>query len=182
MTNASHFASELLAHVPGLRAFAMCLVPDSKQADDLVEKVLAAAWNKQPRLEAEGLRARLFLLMHREFRSLERARLLGRVARAERRPLRRLHSRPGIGGRFGTLLHGLPAMEREALALVGVCTVSFEEAAMICSCDTTTVKRRVENACEHLSDEMSASQARGKLLRRQQRTWRPIPLMSDVAG
>jgi RNA polymerase sigma-70 factor (ECF subfamily) len=153
MIDVSHFKSALLANVPYLRAYAMCLVPKRKQADDLVEKVLVDAWTeRQRRGGADTLRARLFMLMHREFRSFERAHFLNLDPCVEKSLISNPQRRDGTGGGFGARLQGLPAPEREAVSLVGACHFSYDQAAAICGCSAPTMKRRVRSACEHLSN------------------------------
>jgi hypothetical protein len=144
-----------------------------------VEKVLVAAWTEHPRPKADKLRLRLFMLMHRKFRSFELARILNSGSRVKKLSIRSRGRRGGKEGRrFGALLHRLPAKEREALALVGACNFSYADAGLICGCDTATMMRRVESACEHLSDETAPPQARAK---QQQQTWRSRNLtLSDI--
>lgn len=134
MISTSRFKSALPANVPGLRAFAMCLVQAPEEADDLVQRVLAEIWAERSRCEPEAVRFHLFRLIHRAFLSRE----------CDRTHSAWTLSRMSTRASFAALLHSLPAEERGAISLVVACDLSYREAAGICDCDAATLTRRVE--------------------------------------
>ncbi len=69
------FNADLLATIPGLRAFAMSLSQDADRADDLVQETLVKAYNKQTSFQpGTNLKAWLFTILRNEFYSQMRKR------------------------------------------------------------------------------------------------------------
>ncbi|WP_102867124.1 sigma-70 family RNA polymerase sigma factor [Pseudovibrio exalbescens] len=156
---APSFKSQLLGHLPSLRAFARSLSGSADRADDLVQDTLMKAWSKQSSFEAgTNLRAWLFTILRNEF--LTQARKQGREQSS---------GDPSYADGLAVLpeqpssldlkdlraaLKQLPDDQREAIVLVGALGMSYEEAAEICGCALGTLKSRVNRARSRLCDLM----------------------------
>ena len=65
---ASLFRNDLLAALPGLRAFALSLVFDPTRADDLVQETLVKAWASQHRFDpGSNFKAWLCTILRNQF-------------------------------------------------------------------------------------------------------------------
>ncbi|AWN42694.1 sigma-70 family RNA polymerase sigma factor [Methylobacterium durans] len=149
--NAEAFRDGLIAMLPDLRAFAMSLVPDAARADDLVQETLVRAWAAQDRfLPGSNLKAWAFTILRNQFysecrktkREVEDAD--GVMAGTLTAPAAQEH---GTDLRtIWTHIAKLPAVQREALLLVGAQGLTYEAAAEVIGCQTGTVKSRVSRA------------------------------------
>lgn len=145
------FKRELLATLPGLRAFAVSLIGSHDRADDLVQDTIMKAWAKQESFElGTNMKAWLFTILRNEFYSQMRKR--GReIQDSDGVFTESLAVHPS---QYGTLdlqdfrkaLDTLPADQREAIILIGASGFSYEEAAEICDCAVGTIKSRVSRA------------------------------------
>ncbi len=145
------FRSDLLAAIPGLRAFAMSLCGDGATSDDLVQETLLRAW-ANGRLFRPGtnmaawlctiLRNQFYTAMRRRMREVEDAD--GEYARQVSDPA----AQEGVATLKGlcVTLASLPGAQREALLLVGAEGYTYEEAAERLGCRVGTVKSRVSRA------------------------------------
>jgi RNA polymerase sigma-70 factor (ECF subfamily) len=158
---------ELAALVPHLRAFAQSLCRDRSRADDLAQDTLTRAWrHRADYTPGTNLKAWLFTILRNQYYSDHRrawretqldpdeaARTLiavtNPIASLELDDVRRA-------------MVALPDEQREALTLVGVAGLSYEDAAGICACAVGTIKSRVNRArrrlqailsLEHLADQ-----------------------------
>jgi RNA polymerase sigma-70 factor (ECF subfamily) len=151
---------EILAAVPGLRAFAISLCGNVDRADDLVqEALLRALANIHSFQPGTNMSAWLFTILRNHFRSEYRKRRR-EVEDADGHYAEGLTSHPEQQGHlelteFRTALTKLPDEQREALILVGASGFSYEEAAEICGCAIGTVKSRVNRARTRLAELMS---------------------------
>ncbi len=153
----AEFAKQLLAAVPGLRAFALSLSLKSDRADDLVQETVMKAWKHHTSFEAgSNIKAWLYTILRNEFYSLLR------------KSKREVEDIDGIyAGRVATdgsqlshldmmdmkvALANLPDDQREAVILVGASGFSYEEAADICQVAVGTVKSRVSRARLRLNE------------------------------
>lgn len=145
------FKTELLAHLPTLRAFARSLSGDPARADDLVQEALLKAWaNRQSYAPGSNMKAWLFTILRNGFYSELRRRkreredpdgvYANRLAVDPDQQMR-LHMRDLRRG-----LALLPAEQREAIILVSAGGCEYEEAAGICGCPVGTIKSRVSRA------------------------------------
>jgi len=144
------FQDLLVEQLPYLRAFARMLAHNSTLADDLVqETALRALSNNDKFVPGTNLKAWLSTILRNQFYSelRSRARL---AAYAEAVP-----PLAGCDGdqearlalrEFEEAYHALPAVQREALSLVGASGFSYDEAARIVGCAEGTVKSRVSRA------------------------------------
>lgn len=157
MAASSGFKADLLAAIPGLRAFAMSLSQHADRADDLVQETLVKAWDKQASFQpGTNLKAWLFTILRNEFYSQMRKR--GReVQDSDGLMTARLAVHPAQPGRldladFRNALEQLPEDQREAIILIGASGFSYEEAAEICGCAVGTIKSRVSRARNRLQE------------------------------
>jgi RNA polymerase sigma-70 factor (ECF subfamily) len=151
----SGFKRELLAALPGLRAFALSLIGDPHNADDLVQETIMKAWANQQSFDmGTNMKAWLFTILRNDFYSRMRKR--GReVQDPDGTYTERLAVHPEQYGSldlqdFRNALKQLPDDQREAIILVGASGFSYEEAADICDCAIGTIKSRVSRARTNL--------------------------------
>jgi RNA polymerase sigma-70 factor, ECF subfamily len=151
------FRDELIAAIPGLRAFGISLTARSDRADDLVQETLMKAWKHYESFEpGSNLKAWLYTILRNEFYSQIRKRsrevedadglYSGKVAlQAEQ------HGHLDMSD-LQDALKRLPDDQREAIVLVGASGFSYEEAAQICDVAIGTIKSRVNRARNRLSE------------------------------
>lgn len=145
------FKRELLAALPGLRAFAISLIRSRDRADDMVQETIMKAWaNQKSYRTGTNMRAWLTTILRNEFYS--QARKAGReISDADGLYTARLAVPSGQNGAldlqdFRKALAQLPDDQREAILLVGASGFAYEEAAEICECPVGTIKSRVNRA------------------------------------
>ena len=150
------FRREFLAMVPRLHKFAMSLTKNPSQADDLVQDTLLRAWRSRARFSAgTNLGAWLFTIMRNAFYSAHRKHAR-EVADRDGDHAERVATVPEQSGHIDlqdarAALEKLPDPMREALLLVAVENLSYEEAAQVMGCRIGTVKSRVWRAREQLA-------------------------------
>jgi RNA polymerase sigma-70 factor (ECF subfamily) len=148
-------SAELVALIPYMRAFARSLCGNPTQADDLAQNALASAWGHRSDFEpGTNLKAWVFRILRNQFYSDRRhSRLVCEVdfdltaeslvavcdpsAALELDDVRRA-------------MRELPDEQREALTLIGVAGLAYEEVAEICGCAEGTIKSRVSRARQQL--------------------------------
>ena len=150
------FRSEFLTMVPRLHKFAMSLTRNPSAADDLVQDTLLRGWRSQDHfVVGTSLGAWLFQIMRNAFYSHHRK--MGReVADSDGSYAARLTAAPEQSGHLdlkdaGTALAKLAPGMRQALLLVTVENLSYEETAAIMGCQIGTVKSRVWRARQQLA-------------------------------
>jgi RNA polymerase sigma-70 factor, ECF subfamily len=156
-----HLTAEITTHVAALRRYALVLVGDPHEADDLVQEALARvlshmrAWRP-----VRDLRAYLFTTMHNVFIDTTRKRhkrsdhvpiedVLGTLSSPATQP-RRLEFRDLLQG-----LAALPEQQREVVLLVGLEGMSYVEAARILDVPIGTVMSRLSRGREALRQLMT---------------------------
>ena len=151
MTVSPALRDDLLAAVPGLRAFALSLTGNVDIADDLVQETLVKAWtNFDTFQQGTNLRAWLFTILRNHFYS-EMRKKKREVEDADGSLSAGLSVHPEQHGHmdmedFKRALLELPSDQREALVLVGGSGFAYEEAAEICGVAVGTIKSRVSRA------------------------------------
>ena len=159
------FRQDLLAVLPGLRAFALSFVTDQTRADDLVQETVLKAWSSQHHFQpGSNLKAWLCTILRNQFYTECRKRKRevedadGTLAAQMVAPAGQEHT-----ANLRSLqreLAKLPAAQREALVLVGAEGMTYEEAAAVIGCQIGTVKSRVSRARAQLAGSFETS-ARG---------------------
>jgi RNA polymerase sigma-70 factor (ECF subfamily) len=148
---ASQFRTDLLAALPGLRAYARSLTIDPCSADDLVQETLVRAWANQHRFEQNSnLMAWLCTILRNQFytecrkRKREVEDVDGAAAAQMIAPAAQEHG--AELRKVWAMLGKLPPQQREALLLVGAQGMTYEAAADLVGCQVGTVKSRVSRA------------------------------------
>jgi RNA polymerase sigma-70 factor, ECF subfamily len=156
MTRSNEFREQLIAAIPGLRAFGLSLTARSDRADDLVQETLMKAWKHwQSFKPGSNMKAWLYTILRNEFYSQLRKR------KREVEDVDGFHSNQvAVHGEqeshlemadLQIALAKLPTDQREAIILVGALGFSYEEAAKICNVAVGTIKSRVNRARARLS-------------------------------
>jgi RNA polymerase sigma-70 factor, ECF subfamily len=151
------FLDDLFRCVPHLRAFAISLTRNPDRAEDLVQDTLLRACDKRDSFElGTSLQAWLFTILRNSFHTEHRKRsrevedgdgayaqalvtLPDQIAKLELQDL-------------SVALSKLPSDQRQAILLVGVEGLSYEEAAMVVGVPLGTIKSRVNRARHHLAE------------------------------
>ena len=157
MTISDQFRNQIIAAIPGLRAFGMSLTARSDRADDLVQETLMKAWKHHDSFtEGTNMKAWLFTILRNEFYTQLRKRKR-EVEDADGFYSSKVAVHAEQDGKldmadFRVALAKLPEDQREAIILVGASGFSYEEAADICSVAVGTIKSRVNRARTRLSE------------------------------
>jgi len=141
--------TNLVDLVPALRAFARSLCGSIDEADNLVRETLIKGIADLDGLDGSRVKPWIFATMRRA--SL--ARLEG-AAPQPRGPASCLsepfatdtQEQMETGPRIARAIDLLADPERQAIVLVCMLGLSYEDAADICDCDTATIKGRIQNA------------------------------------
>lgn len=150
------FRVDFIQAVPSLHHFAMSLTKNTAMADDLVQDTLLRAWRSRARFEpGTNLGAWLFTIMRNAFYTAHR-RHSREVPDSDGDHAAKLVTAPAQGGHVDlkdaeAALAKLPAPLRQALTLVAIESLSYEEAATVMNCRIGTVKSRVWRARESLA-------------------------------
>jgi RNA polymerase sigma-70 factor, ECF subfamily len=159
------FKDDLVAEIPGLRAFAVSLCGSVTTADDLVQEALLRAWSNSDKFQlGTSLRAWLFTILRNIYYSQYRKRS------REVQDSNGVHAR-GIAvegdqeshldlADFRKALAKLPAEQREVLTMVGASGLSYEEAAAICGVEIGTIKSRLSRARTKLTELLGLNNER----------------------
>jgi RNA polymerase sigma-70 factor, ECF subfamily len=159
----AQFQEALVEHLPYLRAFAQFLARDRSFSDDLVQETVLRALRNIDKFEAgTNMRAWLSTILRNQFYNELRTRSrMTAYAAIPRQTSQAGDQEAHLEMRdFDRAFRVLPAVQREALSLVGAHGFSYEEAAQIAGCAPGTMKSRVSRARSELdrllSDEPSA--------------------------
>jgi len=154
----------MLAAIPDLHGFAISLCRRADRADDLVQEALLHAIDKiESFTPGTNISAWLFTILRNNFcNQFRKARrevadsdcsLIGTMtAQPEQESWMRF-------AEFRMALAELPHDQREALLLVGVSGVSYDEAAEICGCPVGTIRSRINRGRIKLARMLSIEAA-----------------------
>ncbi len=152
----SDFHRRLEEQIPRLRRYARALTRDASRADDLVQDTLLRALAKQ-HLWQDGtnLRAWLFTLMHNQHVNDVRrsSRDGGNIDVTEMASVLVANTDPTASRQLRELERGLgllPMEQREAILLVGLEGLRYDEAAVIAGVPIGTVRSRLSRGREAL--------------------------------
>ena len=152
----SDFHRRLEEQIPRLRRYARALTRDASRADDLVQDTLMRALAKQ-QLWQEGtnLRAWLFTLMHNQHvNDVRRSnRDGGNIDVTEMASVLVANTDPTASRQLRELERGLallPFEQREAILLVGLEGMRYDEAAAVAGIPIGTVRSRLSRGREAL--------------------------------
>ncbi len=164
MTISDKFREDLLAAIPGLRAFGISLTSRTDRADDLLQETLMKAWKHHDSFQpGTNMKAWLYTILRNEFYSQIRKRSR-EVEDAEGAFAGKVEVPPEQHGHldmadFRSALALLPEDQREAIVLVGASGFSYEEAADICKVAVGTIKSRVNRARNRLSEVLQLDES-----------------------
>ncbi|HWA63382.1 MAG TPA: sigma-70 family RNA polymerase sigma factor [Caulobacteraceae bacterium] len=178
------FRAELMPMISHMRAFARSLCGDPVEADDLVQESLAKAWKSRASYQTgTSLKSWTFTILRNQFYSDKRR--SWRQSSLDPETAERTlvaASNPGAALELDEVRRALallPDDQREALILVGVAGLPYEEVSAICDCAIGTIKSRVSRARHRLAeilaqgyvevDETAPSEAMNALLADAQR-------------
>ncbi len=151
------FMAELMEAVPHLRAFALSRTRNLERAEDLVQESILRAWDKRASFEpGTNLKAWLFTILRNQHYS-EHRKLWREVEDVDGIYASGLVSLPDQIGRLelrdiSVALDKLCPEYREALLLVGVQGMSYEDAAAVMGTAVGTAKSRVNRARKHMAE------------------------------
>ena len=154
----SEFRSAFLEMIPRLRRFAMSLTKDAVLAEDLVQDTLMRGWRSRSRFAAgTNLGAWLFTIMRNAFYSLHRKQ--PKAISGSDGIVESIATIPEQPGKLDLIdaqaaLATLPPVMREALVLVAIENLSYEDAARVMRCQIGTVKSRVWRARHQLAQAL----------------------------
>ena len=161
--------AELVALVPALRAFARSFYRNPDEADDLVQETLKKALGSLNQFTpGTSMKSWLFTIMRNTFNTAIKRRL--REVTGSKQDIAEVGpSRPASqewtirGHELETALHQLDPDFRQAIMLVCVMGVGYDEAAEICDCPIGTVKSRLNRAKAHLLEMLGEKSRDGML-------------------
>jgi RNA polymerase sigma factor (sigma-70 family) len=151
------FMAGLLEAVPRLRAFAMSLIYNMDRAEDLVQETILKAWDKRARFEpGTNLNAWLFTILRNQLYTEHRKRVR-EVEDIDGSYAAGLAVLPEQNERLemqdvASALDKLRPDQREALLLVSVQGMSYEDAAAVIGIASGTVKSRVNRGRNRLAE------------------------------
>jgi RNA polymerase sigma-70 factor, ECF subfamily len=165
MTRPTVFADALVAHLPGLRRYAMALAGNAARADDLVQDCIERALGQQGQLrELERLAGWLRrILYHLYIDEIRRGKRRGReqdiTELADHLELSAPAPDNSAMGEFINAVNRLSVEHRQILLLVSVEELSYREIAEELEIPLGTVMSRLARARERLRDMMQGSTA-----------------------
>jgi RNA polymerase sigma-70 factor, ECF subfamily len=154
------FMAELMEAVPHLRAFALSRTRNLDRAEDLVQETILKAWDKRTSFEpGTKLTAWLFTILRNQHIS-EHRKVVREVEDVDGIYASGLVALPDQIGRLeiqdiSVALNKLCPEYREALLLVGVQGMGYEDAAVVMGTAVGTAKSRVNRARKHLAEFLS---------------------------
>lgn len=149
-------ADLLIAAIPALRGFGYSLVHDMDRADDLVQETLVKAWKNWNLFEAgTNVNAWLFTILRNQFYS-DLRKTKREVSDDDGKYAGSLASMPSQEAtvdlkRLDIALGKLPPDQREALTLVIVQGMTYDEAGEVTGSPSGTMKSRVSRARDRLA-------------------------------
>ena len=160
----TEFRARIEEEIPRLRRYARALTRNGSRCDDLIQDTLVRALAKEHLWEpGTNMRAWLFTIMHNQnvnsVRTAMRENMTvdieeqssNLVATTDPTVARQLHE-------LDWALAQVPPEQRQAILLVGLEGMSYEDAAVMLSIPVGTVRSRVSRARAHLRKRLEAAQ------------------------
>lgn len=161
--NTNGFHDLLIENLPRLRALSVAITRDRAKADDLLQeavtKALAASDKFTPGTQ---FCAWMYRIMRNQFLSdIRRTRPTAELDDVNTAHLAGAGSQEDnlVVGELKNGLDKLPPAQREALLLVALHDMSYEEVAEACDCSVGTIKSRVSRARQALRDYLMGEEA-----------------------
>ena len=161
------YRSDLIALIPHMRAFAQSLCHDRTQADDLAQDALTSAWrHRNDFTSGTNVKAWVFRILRNQLYTDKRR--SWRVSQLDPDTAAETLvavSNPSAGLELDDVRRAMRKLsdeQREALTLIGVAGLSYEEAAAICGCAQGTIKSRVSRARQRLLAILSEGTLTGR--------------------
>lgn len=154
---------QVVEHIPALRRYARVLARTADQADDLVQDCVERALSRASLYQPDtNLRAWLFTIMRNIAITQTRKDKLRRAYASERMAMDR---RADVAGQIDVvalkdglrLMQQLSAGEKQAVTLLGVYDMSYEEAAKLSGLPVGTMKSRLSRGRQRLRTMMDQS-------------------------
>jgi RNA polymerase sigma-70 factor (ECF subfamily) len=155
-TSTNWLGVQMVDHIPALRRYARVLVRTSDQADDLVQDCVERALSRAALYQPDtNLRAWLFTIMRNIAITQTRKEKLRRNYAAERLAMDRRADAPSQADSVVLkaslrMLGKLSAGERQAVTLLGLYDLSYEEAAGVSGLPIGTMKSRLSRGRQRL--------------------------------
>ena len=156
---------DILDHIPHLRRYARALMGDAASADDLVQDCLERALGRWRMFRPTGSRrAWLFTIMHNLFVNQQVRRRRERQGDPEGQEAAMFQVAPSQDEqvavmRLPRLLNELPPEQRQAVLLVGLEQMSYEEAAAVAQIPVGTLMSRLHRGRERLRGLLAGDHA-----------------------
>jgi RNA polymerase sigma-70 factor (ECF subfamily) len=154
MQNQAHYNQEILPCVPGLSRTALRLARGTALADDLVQETLARAWQARASFRpGTNARAWTHRILFNTYINHYRKKKREREALEELRSTRRVSVRDahdGFGDEVAAALRALRPEFREAVELVDLRDLSYQDAADQLACPVGTVMSRLHRGRKRL--------------------------------
>jgi RNA polymerase sigma-70 factor (ECF subfamily) len=155
-TSFQWLSREVIEHIPHLRRYARVLVRAEDQANDLVQDCVGRALSRSSLYRPDtNLRAWLFTIMRNIAITQARRQYIRRTYAAERQAIAHRAEAPSQTHTIALkesmrMLKELSPGERQAIALLVVNELSYEEAATVSGLPPGTMKSRLSRGREHL--------------------------------
>jgi len=168
------FIDGVMAALPALKAFAISLTRDADKAEDLTQDTVLKAISKQETFEeGTNLQAWLFTILRNSYFTTHR-KIRREVSDTDGIYAAKLEAIPGqedhlMIGKLQAALIRLPPKQRNALLLIGLEGVEYEDAAVELGCAVGTIKSRVNRARTRLAELLELDDGewgRGRVIRR----------------
>jgi RNA polymerase sigma-70 factor (ECF subfamily) len=168
------FIDGLMAALPALKAYAISLTRNGDKAEDLIQETILKAISKQEHfVEGTNLQAWLFTILRNHSFTIHRKVRL-EVEDSDGMYAAKLEAAPAQEGhlmmiKLQAALASLTEDQRNALLLVGLEGVEYEDAAVELGCAVGTIKSRVNRARTRLAELLELDDGdwgRGRVIRR----------------
>jgi len=164
----AQFEAELIEAAPFLRSFARALSHNADTAEDLVQDAMLRAWRARDSYKpGTNLKAWLCIILRNKFYSDGRRawRQMAWDQGAAERVSAGDPQQASVIDLSDTIdaLEFIPALQREALTLIGAGGFSYREAAVICNCEPAALKTRVSRARKALASVLEGKKPLPKI-------------------